>query len=55
MILGRLMSGWLMDRIWAPVVAFVLLCLPATACLLLASGSLTYWHGRVHGHRPDRR
>lgn len=41
-ILGRLMSGWLMDRIWAPAVAFVLLCLPAGACLLLASGSLTY-------------
>ena len=41
-IVGRLMSGWLMDRIWAPAVAFVLLCLPAGACLLLASSSLSY-------------
>lgn len=41
-ILGRLMSGWFMDRIWAPAVAFFLLCLPAGACLLLAGASLTY-------------
>jgi MFS family permease len=41
-IVGRLLSGWLMDRIWAPAVAFVLLCVPAGACLLLASSSLTY-------------
>lgn len=41
-IAGRLASGWLMDRVWAPLVAFVLLCLPAAACLMLAQGSVSY-------------
>ncbi len=41
-ILGRLLSGWLMDRFWAPLVAFVMLCMPAGACLLLGGGSLSY-------------
>jgi MFS family permease len=41
-IAGRLASGWLMDRVWAPLVAFVLLTLPALACLLLAQGQLSY-------------
>lgn len=41
-ILGRLASGWLMDRVWAPAVACGLLCLPAIACLMLASRSLSY-------------
>jgi predicted MFS family arabinose efflux permease len=41
-ILGRLASGWLMDRVWAPAVACVLLCLPAIACLLLAARGLSY-------------
>ncbi len=41
-ILGRLLSGWLMDRFWAPLVAFVMLCMPAGACLLLGGASLTY-------------
>ena len=41
-IAGRLASGWLMDRVWAPLVAFVLLSLPATACLVLAHGSVSY-------------
>jgi MFS family permease len=41
-IVGRLASGWLMDRVWAPLVAFVLLTLPAVACLMLAHGQLSY-------------
>lgn len=34
-IAGRLIGGWLIDRFWAPGVAFVLLALPSIACLLL--------------------
>jgi predicted MFS family arabinose efflux permease len=41
-IVGRVMSGFLMDRVWAPLVAFLLLCLPAGACLLLGAPGLTY-------------
>jgi predicted MFS family arabinose efflux permease len=41
-ILGRLASGWLMDRVWAPAVGCVLLCLPAVACLMLAGRGLSY-------------
>jgi MFS family permease len=41
-IFGRLSAGWLMDRVWAPLVAMVLLLLPAGACLLLAHGPLSY-------------
>ncbi len=41
-ILGRLASGWLMDRVWAPAVASALLCLPALACLILAGHALSY-------------
>lgn len=39
---GRIAGGWLIDHIWAPGVAFVLLCGPALACWLLASTSLSY-------------
>lgn len=38
-IAGRLIGGWLLDRFWAPGVAFVMLGLPAFACLILAGGS----------------
>ena len=31
-----------MDRVWAPLVAMVLLALPAGACLMLAHGPATY-------------
>jgi MFS family permease len=31
-IVGRLTGGWLIDRFWAPGVAFVLLSVPALAC-----------------------
>lgn len=40
-IAGRLIGGWLIDRFWAPAVAFVLLALPAGACLLLTGDGVT--------------
>ena len=33
--LGRLGSGWLVDRLWAPAVAGFFLCLPAIGALVL--------------------
>ncbi len=39
---GRFIGGLLVDRFWAPAVAFVLLTLPAIACALLASSDLTF-------------
>ncbi|WP_304164520.1 MFS transporter [Phenylobacterium aquaticum] len=39
-ILGRVSCGALMDRVWAPVVAAIYLCLPAGACLLLTQPGL---------------
>lgn len=38
-IAGRLIGGWLLDRFWAPGVAFVMLSLPAIACVILAGGT----------------
>ncbi len=45
-IVGRILGGWLIDHIWAPAVAAVLLGLPALACLRLASPHLDY-HGAM--------
>jgi MFS family permease len=39
---GRFIGGLLVDRFWAPAVAFVILTLPAIACWLLASPHLTF-------------
>jgi MFS family permease len=39
---GRLIGGWLVDRFWAPAVAFVILSLPAIACWLLATATISY-------------
>ena len=39
-IVGRLVGGWLLDRFWAPAVAFVILGMPAASCVLLAMGDL---------------
>lgn len=39
-IAGRLIGGMLLDRFWAPAVAFILLGMPAISCVILASGSL---------------
>ncbi len=41
-IIGRVAAGWLMDRFWAPAVAFSMLLLPAASCWILAHGPLTY-------------
>jgi predicted MFS family arabinose efflux permease len=35
-IIGRLVVGYLIDRFWAPRIAFLFLILPALSCLLLA-------------------
>ena len=37
-IVGRIGTGYLIDRFWAPGVGMVLLCLPAGSCIILASG-----------------
>lgn len=34
-IVGRLLAGWLLDRLWAPVVGLIVLVPSALACLLL--------------------
>lgn len=39
-ITGRLVGGWLLDRFWAPAIAFVLLSLPSISCLILAGSQL---------------
>ncbi len=46
-IAGRLIGGWLLDRFWAPGVAFVMLGLPAIACFILAGGSYDVTMGAV--------
>lgn len=37
-IVGRIGTGYLIDRFWAPGVGLILLSLPAISCLILASG-----------------
>ena len=39
-LVGRVVGGWLVDRFWAPAVAFVLLAMPATSCWLLAANGI---------------
>ncbi|WP_394972654.1 MFS transporter [uncultured Croceitalea sp.] len=41
-LIGRLVGGYLIDRFWAPAVAFILLSIPAISCVLLQSADLTY-------------
>ncbi len=41
-LIGRLAGGWLLDRFWAPAVAFVILGLPAIAFWILAGATLDY-------------
>lgn len=38
---GRMITGYLIDRYWAPIVVFPMLLLPAVACLLLAQVEVT--------------
>ena len=40
-IIGRLLGGWLVDRVWAPLVALLLLSIPAVAAAVLAHGTVT--------------
>ena len=40
-IIGRLGTGYLLDRIWAPAVAALLVGLPAAACLILTRGEIS--------------
>ena len=40
-LVGRLGTGWLLDRVWAPWVASPLLSIPAIACILLAGSALS--------------
>lgn len=39
-IVGRLSGGWLIDRFWAPGVAFVLLSVPALACWAMTGDTI---------------
>ncbi|AXB79463.1 MFS transporter [Novosphingobium sp. P6W] len=39
-ITGRLAGGFLLDRFWAPAVAFVILSVPIASCLILSGGNL---------------
>ncbi|HEY0941433.1 MAG TPA: MFS transporter [Steroidobacter sp.] len=39
-IVGRILGGWLIDRFWAPGVAWLMLSLPALACWQLATGAM---------------
>ena len=41
-VVGRLFGGYLIDRIWAPAVAAVMLMLPAASCYFLMQGDLTF-------------
>jgi MFS family permease len=41
-IFGRIATGFLLDRFWAPGVAAILMCMPAISCFLLISDSITY-------------
>ena len=41
-IVGRIAGGWLLDRFWAPAVAFVILSLPGISCWLLTGTALDY-------------
>jgi len=40
-IVGRLLGGWLVDRFWAPIVAALMLSIPAIASAVLSHGSAT--------------
>src|SRR5690606_41850558 len=37
LVAGRVLVGYLVDRLWAPGVAFVALALPALGCFILAA------------------
>lgn len=39
-LLGRMVGGWLIDRLWAPLVGFVILSLPAISCVIFTSAAM---------------
>lgn len=41
-IFGRVATGFMLDRVWAPGVAAFLMCLPAISCYLLISDNITH-------------
>lgn len=41
-LVGRLLGGYLLDRFWAPGVAFVLLSIPAVSCYIFQQAELSY-------------
>lgn len=41
-ITGRILGGFLIDRFWAPLVAFIMLSLPAISCFLLSQPDIGY-------------
>jgi len=40
-IVGRLVGGWLMDRMWAPALAMIVLLLAALGCMILSQAHVT--------------
>lgn len=42
-VIGRLLTGWFLDRMWAPVVIFCMLLPCALSFLLLAHGVSSFW------------
>lgn len=42
-VVGRLLTGWFLDRMWAPVVIFAMLLPCAASFLLLAHGVSSFW------------
>lgn len=41
-IVGRLLGGYLLDKLWAPGVAFVFFTIPVVACILFRQPELSY-------------
>lgn len=46
-IIGRIAGGWLIDRLWAPGVALVMISLPALACYMLTEAQVTTGNART--------
>ncbi|WP_404613744.1 MFS transporter [Caballeronia udeis] len=42
-VIGRLLTGWFLDRMWAPVVVFCMLLPCALSFVLLAHGVTSFW------------
>ena len=38
---GRLVAGFLMDRLWAPLIAAIFLCMPCLAAFILTTGNIS--------------